>query len=321
MIRPEQERVRLESLAQLRQLGIDPYPAAAYPVDTHAGPLSADFEADREVCLAGRIPSRRILREGGYEADFSQVYYEQPGQYDPSVEDKLIETIRELVGSEFAAKPGQEPSPFHKPPSGESLVFKRLAGWVGGERSETEQQHIQTLRRYVRIAQPPVAKVTSMDQEATEWHNFAGDFVPRVFIRQQKAGAELAWGTPLFSKPGGKALVYGFTGGVGWVTEPQTDGFSLSVGGEEKLRFDVTRKLSRWASDDESVERIYLPTWTSAVDSGGFFFVSLTRVPVNNNGAVEFAVRSLGQDSKRWFALDKKQPDKILLQKLGQALD
>ena len=41
------------------------------------------------------------------------------------------------------------------------------------------------------------------------------------------------------------------------------------------------------------------------------FFVSLTRVPINYNDAVEFAVRSLGQDSKRWFALDKKQPDKF----------
>ena len=66
MIRPEQERVRLESLAQLRQLGIDPYPAAAYPVDTHAGPLSATFEADREVCLAGRILSRRIMGKASF---------------------------------------------------------------------------------------------------------------------------------------------------------------------------------------------------------------------------------------------------------------
>ena len=271
--------------------------------------------------MPGYIPSRRILREGGYEADFSQVYYEQPGRYDPAVEDKLVNTIRELVGSEFAAKPGQEPSPFHKAPSGESLAFKRLAGWVGGDRSDAEQQLIQTLRRYVRIAQPPVAGVTSTDQEPTEWHNFAGDFVPRGFIRQQKTGTELAWVTPPFSKLAGTALVYGFTGGVGWVTEPQTDGFSLSIGGEEKLRFDVTRELSRWVSDDKTAELIYLPTWTSAVDSGGFFFVSLTRIPVNDDGAVEFAVRSLGQGSKRWFALDKKQPDKILLQKLGQALD
>ena len=192
---------------------------------------------------------------------------------------------------------------------------------MGGDRSDAEQHLIQTLRRYARIAQPPVARVTSTDHEATEWHNFAGDFVPRGFIRQQKAGTELAWVTPPFSKLAGTALVYGFTGGVGWITEPQTNGFSLSVGGEEKLRFDVTRELSRWVSDDKTVELIYLPTWTSAVDSGGFFFVSLTRVPVNDDGAVEFAVRSLGQGSKRWFALDTKQPDKVLLQKLGQALD
>ena len=66
MIRPEQERVRLDSLAQLRQLGIDPYPAAAFPVDTHAGPLSVDFEADREVCLAGRILSRRIMGKASF---------------------------------------------------------------------------------------------------------------------------------------------------------------------------------------------------------------------------------------------------------------
>lgn len=66
MNRPEQERVRLESLAQLRALGIDPYPAAAYPVDTHAAPLCADFTADREVCLAGRILSRRIMGKASF---------------------------------------------------------------------------------------------------------------------------------------------------------------------------------------------------------------------------------------------------------------
>ena len=61
--------------------------------------------------MPGYIPSRRILREGGYEADFSQVYYEHPGRYDPAVEDQLVNTIREMVGTEFEAKPGQTPSP------------------------------------------------------------------------------------------------------------------------------------------------------------------------------------------------------------------
>ena len=66
MTRPEQERIRLESLTQLRQLGIDPYPAAAYPVDTHAGPLVSAFHADQEVCMAGRILSRRIMGKASF---------------------------------------------------------------------------------------------------------------------------------------------------------------------------------------------------------------------------------------------------------------
>ena len=270
--------------------------------------------------MPGYIPSRRILREGGYEADFSQVYYEQPGRYDPAVEDQLVNTIREMVGTEFEAKPGQTPSPYHKPPSGESLAVKRLASWAGGDRSEAERMLIQKLQRYARIAQPAVARLTSTDQEETEWHNFAGDFVQRTFIRQQKVGTQLAWVTPPFSKLAGTALVYSFSGGTGWITEPKTDGFALDIGGEEKLRFDVTKEATRWVSKDGAVELIYLPTWTSNVDTGGFFFVALTQIPVNDDGAVEFAVRSLGQGSKRWFALDTKQPAPALLQKLTQAL-
>ena len=270
--------------------------------------------------MPGYIPSRRILREGGYEADFSQVYYEQPGRYDPAVEDQLVNTIREMVGTEFEAKPGQTPSPYHKPPSGESLAVKRLASWAGGDRSEAERMLIQKLQRYARIAQPAVARLTSTDQEETEWHNFAGDFVQRTFIRQQKVGTQLAWVTPPFSKLAGTALVYSFSGGTGWITEPKTDGFALDIGGEEKLRFDVTKEATRWVSKDGAVELIYLPTWTSNVDTGGFFFVALTEIPVNDDGAVEFAVRSLGQGSKRWFALDTKQPAPALLQKLTQAL-
>ena len=200
------------------------------------------------------------------------------------------------------------------------MAFKRLASWAGGDRSEAERTLIQKLQRYARIAQPAVARVTSTDQEDTEWHNFAGDFVQRIFIRQQKLGTQLAWATPPFSKLAGTALAYSFSGGTGWITEPKTDGFALTIGGEEKLRFDVTKEATRWVSKDGAVKLIYLPTWTSNVDTGGFFFVALTQIPVNDDGAVEFAVRSLGQGSKRWFALDTKQPDLALLQKLTQAL-
>ena len=39
----EQELLRRESLQKLRDLGIDPYPAALYPVDAFAADIKAQF--------------------------------------------------------------------------------------------------------------------------------------------------------------------------------------------------------------------------------------------------------------------------------------
>ncbi|MGN1226101.1 MAG: OB-fold nucleic acid binding domain-containing protein, partial [Candidatus Cryptobacteroides sp.] len=61
----EQELIRRESLAKLRELGIEPYPAALYPVNSTAKQISEEFDPEKgnfqEVCLAGRIMSRRIM--------------------------------------------------------------------------------------------------------------------------------------------------------------------------------------------------------------------------------------------------------------------
>ncbi len=54
--------------------------------------------------MPGYIPSRRILAEGGYEAEFSQVYYAQPGVYAPQVEEILVEAVKELVGGAHVAE-------------------------------------------------------------------------------------------------------------------------------------------------------------------------------------------------------------------------
>ncbi len=61
----EQEQIRRESLAKLRELGIEPYPAAEYPVNADAAEIAASFDPEKgnfqEVCIAGRIMSRRIM--------------------------------------------------------------------------------------------------------------------------------------------------------------------------------------------------------------------------------------------------------------------
>jgi len=43
------------------------------------------------------IPSRRVLREGGYEADTSMIYYGQPGPFTEAVEETVIAACRRLL--------------------------------------------------------------------------------------------------------------------------------------------------------------------------------------------------------------------------------
>ena len=61
----EQELQRRESLSKLRELGIEPYPAPLYPVNTTAKEILSEFDESKgnfqEVCIAGRLMSRRIM--------------------------------------------------------------------------------------------------------------------------------------------------------------------------------------------------------------------------------------------------------------------
>ncbi len=61
----EQEVQRRESLAQLRGLGIEPYPAPLYPVNSTAALIAAEYDPEKQnlqdLCIAGRIMSRRIM--------------------------------------------------------------------------------------------------------------------------------------------------------------------------------------------------------------------------------------------------------------------
>ena len=62
----EQEQVRREKLTQLRNLGINPYPANLFPVDTMTTEIKKQFEQGKEVIIAGRLMSRRIQGKASF---------------------------------------------------------------------------------------------------------------------------------------------------------------------------------------------------------------------------------------------------------------
>ena len=62
----EQEIVRREKLTKLREMGIDPYPAALYPVDATSKSIKNDFEEGKKVVISGRLMSRRIQGKASF---------------------------------------------------------------------------------------------------------------------------------------------------------------------------------------------------------------------------------------------------------------
>ena len=65
----EQEIGRRESLQELREMGINPYPAAEYPTNAFSTDIRDNFHDEdepRQVCIAGRMMSRRVMGKASF---------------------------------------------------------------------------------------------------------------------------------------------------------------------------------------------------------------------------------------------------------------
>lgn len=64
----EQEIVRRQSLQELRNMGIDPYPAAEFPTNAYSTDIKKEFKEDekREVVIAGRLMGKRVMGKASF---------------------------------------------------------------------------------------------------------------------------------------------------------------------------------------------------------------------------------------------------------------
>ena len=65
----EQEIVRRQSLQTLREMGIDPYPAAEFPTNAFSTDIKAEFKDEdepRQVVIAGRMMGRRVMGKASF---------------------------------------------------------------------------------------------------------------------------------------------------------------------------------------------------------------------------------------------------------------
>ncbi|WP_425234495.1 lysine--tRNA ligase [Ulvibacterium sp.] len=62
----EQEIIRRDKLGKLREMGINPYPAALFPVNTTSKQIKEDYLEGKKVIISGRLMSRRIQGKASF---------------------------------------------------------------------------------------------------------------------------------------------------------------------------------------------------------------------------------------------------------------
>jgi hypothetical protein len=72
--------------------------AARFKKDFGSGRIWINAYSNDVACY---IASRRVIREGGYEADASMYCYDKPSPLAETVEDDIVDTVRELTPASF----------------------------------------------------------------------------------------------------------------------------------------------------------------------------------------------------------------------------
>ena len=100
----DQEKGRRETLTKLREYGIDPYPAALYPVKDKAKPTKENYEEGQQVTIAGRLMRRKIQGKASFgdiqdDSGRIQVYFKRdeicPGE-DKSMYNDVFKKMLDL---------------------------------------------------------------------------------------------------------------------------------------------------------------------------------------------------------------------------------
>ncbi len=173
----EQETIRREKLKKLREAGIDPYPAALYPVNATSKSIKENYKEGKKVNISGRLMSRRIQGKASFaelqdSAGRIQVYFNRdeicPGEDKSRYNDiyKKLLDIGDIIGIEgelFTTQVGEKTvmvknfSMLSKSLRPLPLPKKDAEGHVFDEFNDPEQRYRQ---RYVDLVVNPKVKET-----------------------------------------------------------------------------------------------------------------------------------------------------------------
>ena len=149
------------------------------------------------------------------------------------------------------------------------------------------------------------ARVLRNEGEEGVWYSYCEDNVAMRICRQTKPGNLVEWETAnLTADWTGERVTFVFAGGLGYSSQPKTEGFVFMVNGQDQCRFDLAGTYPKWASADGRVALQFFPLRHVPEDELGLFHVTVERRLLQPGHGCRFGVRSLGSGSRRWFGLN-----------------
>ena len=151
---------------------------------------------------------------------------------------------------------------------------------------------------------PGFRQLVANDGLDITWYSFREDKARVLSCQQTKPGNRVTWKTaPVPKKSASDRITFVFAGGLGYSSEPKTEGFALEINGKEVLRFDLPEPKT-WQSADKRVELRFESRRTVSVDQFGLFHLTVPRDMLKPGEPCVLGVRSLGNGSQRWFGLN-----------------
>jgi beta-galactosidase len=141
--------------------------------------------------------------------------------------------------------------------------------------------------------------------EQADYPSYREAQAPLHVCRQWEAGRSLEWETaPVPPDWTGSEVTFVFAGGLGWVSQPKSEGFALLLNDQPLLRFDVAREGQTWFGDNGKVKLQFVPRKTLPEDALGVFYLTVPADQIKPGHPCRLTVRSNAKSSRRWFGLN-----------------
>jgi hypothetical protein len=149
------------------------------------------------------------------------------------------------------------------------------------------------------------ARILARGAEQADYPSYREAQAPLYVCRQVEVGRSLEWETAAVPADWqGNTVTFVFAGGLGWVSQPKSEGFALLLNGEQSLRFDVAPQGGTWAGDGGKAKLRFIVRKNLPEDALGLFYLTVATDRIKRGEPCRIMVRSNAKDSRRWFGLN-----------------